>query len=114
MKLLQVLFLTMVTLGCGYSMRNYNTMHGTTLQMTAISPDTAMAGSRSFMLTVNGSGFSSNAVVYWNSVALSTSFVTANQLVAIVPAAQLAMPTTAQVLVFANGMSSNGMNFTVQ
>jgi hypothetical protein len=95
-------------------MRNYNPMTGTGLQLTAISPNAATAGSPALMMTVNGNGFSGNPVVYWNSMPLSTNMIAANQLVAVVPAAQLAMPTMAQVFVFSNGMSSNSMSFTVK
>jgi IPT/TIG domain len=114
MKLVCVLLLTVAFLGCGYgSMHNYNTMTGTAVQMSQIVPNAATAGIAGFMLTVNGSGFSSNSVVYWNSMALSTQFVSGNQLVAGVPASEVAMPATVQVYVNSNGMASNMMRFTV-
>jgi IPT/TIG domain len=116
MKLIFVLLLTVVALGCGYgSMHNYNnTMTGTAVQMSQIVPTSASAGTDGFMLTVNGSGFASNSVVYWNSVALGTTFVSGNQLVANVPSSEIAMPATVQVYVNSNGMPSNRMNFTVK
>jgi hypothetical protein len=114
MKLICVLLLTVVALGCGYgSMHNYNTMTGTSVQMSQLVPNAANAGTAGFMLTVNGSGFSSNSMVYWNSMALSTRFVSGNQLVAGVPASEVAMPATVQVYVNSNGMASNMMKFTV-
>ena len=116
MKLALVLLLTLVALGCGYgSMHNYNNpMTGTAVQMSQIAPTNTVAGSSGLMLTVNGSGFSTGAVVYWNSMALNTTFVSGNQLVAGVPATQLAMPATVQVYVNSSGMASNTMNFTVK
>lgn len=114
MKLVCVLLLTLVALGCGYgSMHNYNTMTGSSVQMSQIVPSMATAGTSGFMLTVNGSGFSSNSVVYWNSTALGTQFVSGNQLVAGVPAGEVAMPATVQVYVNSNGMASNMLKFTV-
>jgi hypothetical protein len=114
MKLVCVLLLTVASLGCGYSsMHNYNTMTGTSVQMSQIVPNAATAGTAAFMLTVNGSGFSSNSVVYWNSMPLSTKFVSGNQLIAGVSASEVAMPATVQVYVNSNGMASNMMNFTV-
>jgi len=116
MKLISVLLLTVVALGCGYgSMHNYNnTMTGTAVQMSQIVPTNTTAGSAGFMLTVNGSGFASNSVVYWNSMALSTTFISGNQLVAGVPASGLALPATVQVYVNSSGMASNMMTFTVK
>lgn len=111
MKLTVVLLLTLMTLGCGYGSK-YNMM-GTTVQMSELSPQSANAGEAGFMLTVNGSGFSMNSMVYWNSMPLTTRFISGNQLVAGVPAFQVAMPGAVQVYVYSNGMASNVMNFTV-
>jgi hypothetical protein len=114
MKLVCVLLLTAASLGCGYgSMRNYNTTTGTSVKMSQIVPNTTTAGTAGFMLTVNGSGFSSNSVVYWNSMALGTSFISGNQLVASVPASEVAMAATVQVYVNSNGMASNMLKFMV-
>jgi hypothetical protein len=115
MKVACVLLLTVASLGCGYgSMHNYNMMTGTAAQMSQIAPTSTTAGGSGFMLTVNGSGFASNSVVYWNSMALGTKFVSGNQLLANVPASEVAMPATVQVYVNSNGMASNRMNFMVK
>jgi hypothetical protein len=116
MKLVFVVLLTVVALGCGYgSMHNYNnTMTGAAVQMSQIVPTTTTAGGGAFMLTVNGSGFASNSVVYWNSMALGTTFISGNQLVAGVSSSEVAMPAMVQVYVNSNGMASNKMTFTVK
>ena len=117
MKPVFALLLTLVTLGCGGygSMHNYNSMMtGTAVQISQIVPISKPAGAAGFMMTVNGSGFSGNAVVYWNATALSTTFISANQLVAGVPASDLAVPATVQVHVNSNGMASNMMSFMVK
>jgi hypothetical protein len=55
-----------------------------------LSPTFATAGSAAFTLTVNGSGFISGSTVYWGAAALTTQFVSANQLTAQVQSAQVA------------------------
>lgn len=62
-------------------------------------PDSAAPGGSDFTLTVNGTGFVSASVVQWNGSGLATTFVSASQLTAIVPAADVAAPSTASVWV---------------
>ena len=57
--------------------------------LTSLSPSTAYVNSAGFTLTVNGSGFVSGAVVYWNNIALTTSYVSSTQLTAQVPASEI-------------------------
>jgi len=66
------------------------TITGTPVTIASLSPPTATAGGPAFTLTVNGSGFVSGATVEWNSTALATTFVSASQLTATVPAALIA------------------------
>ena len=58
--------------------------------MTSISPDLVQAGSPSFTLTINGSGFVAGSTVQLNSTALATTFVSDSQLSATVPAGDVA------------------------
>jgi len=62
-------------------------------------PDAVAPGGPDFTLTVNGTGFVSGAVVDWNGSPLATQFVSASQLTATVPAADIAVPRTASVTV---------------
>lgn len=55
----------------------------------SMTPDSAAVGSGGFMLTINGSGFSTLSVVKWNDVALPTTFVSTSELTAEVPAASV-------------------------
>jgi hypothetical protein len=71
-----------------------------TPSVSSISPSTATAGAAGFSLTVNGGDFSSDAVVVWNGVPLTTSFVNGNQLTATISATQIAQPGTAEVYVY--------------
>jgi len=110
MKHILVVLLTLITLGCGY---NASMASRGTAQLMQVQPNTVNAGGPAFMLTVNGSGFSTNSVVYWNGMPLGTRFLTANQLVANVPASLIAMPETIQVYVLTNGTTSNTMNVAI-
>jgi IPT/TIG domain len=124
MKLLSIFLLMLLTFGCGYG-SNYNSNTGTPASgnpnIAAIMPNTMAAGSAAFTLTVNGTGFAGNSVVVWNSTNMATSFVSGQQLTAQIPAAQLATAGMASVHVntpgtgiYANGVNSNNVSFTIQ
>ena len=82
--------------------------------ISGISPDSVAAGSPAFTLTVNGSRFVSNSVVWWNSLQLSTTYVNATQLRASVPANLVASPGTAQIMVLNPGvLPSNPVTLTI-
>lgn len=81
--------------------------------LTALSPGGAIAGGVPFTVTLTGTGFTSAATAQWNGVNLATSFVSATQLTAAVPASLIAVPSTAQITVLINGVSSNGLSFVV-
>ncbi len=84
--------------------------------MTLLSPSTAMAGGPQFTLTVTGSNFVAASVVNWNGVALATTFGGATSLTAVVPAANITSPTSANVTVTTpapGGGTSNALAFTV-
>ncbi len=79
-------------------------------------PDAAAPGGAAFVLTVNGSGFLSSSVVNWNGAALTTTFVSASQLTAAVPATNIATAGTASVTVTSpapGGGTSNPVAFSV-
>ena len=82
--------------------------------ITALSPNSASAGSPAFTLTVTGTNFVSAATVKWNGNSRSTTFVGATQLTAAIPATDVAAAGTAQITV-ANpgGAASNAVTFTV-
>lgn len=79
-------------------------------------PDATAPGGPDFTLTVNGVGFVSNSVVQWNKTALVTQFISGTRLTAIVPAADIATLSTADVTVVnpaPGGGVSNLAFFTV-
>ena len=84
--------------------------------LTSISPNTAVAGSSSFTLTVTGTDFISGSVVNWNGSALVTTFINPTQLTAIVPATNISAGGTAAITVFTplpGGGTSTAQTFTI-
>jgi hypothetical protein len=62
-------------------------------------PESAKPGSAGFTLTVNGTGFSSGAVVNWNGTPRTTEIISSSQLKATIGAADVAKAGTASVTV---------------
>jgi hypothetical protein len=81
--------------------------------ITSLSPNSITAGESAFTLTINGSGFVSGAKASWNSTALTTTFKSAVELTAQVPATLIATPTTASITVTTSGGASAPATFTV-
>ena len=84
--------------------------------IASLSPARANAGSAAFTLTVNGTGFVTGSEIRWNGAARTTTFVSATQLRAAITAADIAIPSTAQVTVFSpapGGGTSAPVPFTV-
>jgi hypothetical protein len=78
--------------------------------LSSLSPNSAIAGGPAFTLTVNGSLFENTATVQWNGANLTTTFVSATQLTAAVPATDIASAGTASVVVFNPQPVSGGAN----
>ena len=84
--------------------------------ISGISPAFTDAGGAVFTLTVNGSGFIASSTVYWGSSALTTTYVSATQLTAQVPAADTAAAGTINITVQTpapGGGTSNAWQFEV-
>jgi hypothetical protein len=81
-----------------------------------ISPAFTNAGGTVLPLTVNGSGFIATSTVYWGASALTTTYVSATQLTAQVPAADIATAGTIAITVQSpapGGGTSNAWQFEV-
>jgi hypothetical protein len=84
--------------------------------IATLSPTSAAAGSPAFTLTVNGSSFVPASAVDWNGAALTTNYVSAAQLTALVPASDLTTAGTASVTVVnpaPGGGASSALAFTI-
>ena len=115
MKLASLLLLVASTFGCGYG-SSYNNMGSTPATVPNISqliPNSASAGHAGLVLSINGTGFGSDTVVYWNSQSRSTSYAAANQLTTMLSASDVAAPGTASVYVQSHGQKSNTMTFNI-
>jgi hypothetical protein len=101
--------LTILTLACGYSSKTTPPVAGAMPAIVALSPSSMAAGSPAFTLTVNGTNFNSNAMVNLNGAAQNTTFVSANQVTTIVPAATVASAGTVAVTVTNPATPGTGM-----
>jgi Bacterial Ig-like domain (group 3)/FG-GAP-like repeat/FG-GAP repeat/Beta-propeller repeat/NHL repeat len=83
--------------------------------LTTISPVGATAGAGNTTITATGANFTATSVVNFNTTPLTTTFVSATQLTAVVPAALLATVGTAAVTVTdsASESSSEPAVFTI-
>ncbi|MFN0109340.1 MAG: IPT/TIG domain-containing protein [Blastocatellia bacterium] len=84
--------------------------------LTSISPSSATAGGAAFNLTVNGTNFVNTSTVWWNGAQRTTTFVSATQLTAAIPAADIASVGTASIVVQTpapGGGSSSAATFTI-
>ncbi|MFZ5877417.1 MAG: beta strand repeat-containing protein [Nitrospirota bacterium] len=83
---------------------------------TSLNPNTATAGDGVFTLTVNGSGFVAASVVHWEGVDRPTTFVSANQVTALVSSEDIATAGAAAVTVVTpapGGGTSNAQTFVI-
>src|SRR5262249_12516853 len=68
--------------------------------VSSVSPSSVTAGSSPFVLTVNGSGFTTSSVVRWNGADRATTYFGSTQLQGTITAADVAAAGSAQVTVF--------------
>jgi hypothetical protein len=84
--------------------------------VTSLSPSSAVEGSPSFTLTVNGSDFISSSTVQWNGSIRTTIFVSSTELQAAISASDIASTGTASVAVATpppGGGVSSSLVFTI-
>lgn len=84
--------------------------------ITSLSATTVVAGSPDLTLTVTGTNYVSASQVFFGGMPLTTTFVSATQLTAVVPAAAIASPKTVPVFVYDgahSGAPSNFIRFSV-
>jgi MSHA biogenesis protein MshQ len=83
---------------------------------TSISPSSKIVGDALFTMTVNGTNFVSTSVVNFNGSARTTTFVSATQLTATIPASDMTVAGTFNITVVnpaPGGGTSNAQVFTV-
>jgi hypothetical protein len=91
MKVALVLLLTVTAVGCGgYGSKSMTPPQpGTKPAITQLNPASTAAMGPSFLLTVEGANFNSNAVINFNGAAQTTSFDNAGQVRATIPASAI-------------------------
>ena len=125
-KTIFLAILLAVGAACGYSSKSTTPpAAGAMPNISALVPNNANAGTTGVVLTVNGTSFNGNATINWQGTALTTTHVSANQLMTTVPDADVATAGTAAVTVtnpgtpggiYGGGTSpetSNSMTFTI-
>jgi len=92
-----------------------NTITVTAPTFTSITPSSGKLGDAATTITVTGQGLVRGAVVKWNSTALTTTWVSLNQLTAVIPASLLANVGTSTITVIdPNNVAVGGsQRFTV-
>lgn len=81
--------------------------------IASISPGSASAGSAALTLAVSGSGFVSSSLVQVGGISESTTYVSAGQLTAIVPATQIVSGANLTVVVSNGSKSSAAVNLEI-
>ena len=90
MKLLTILMLSAIAVGCGYGSHSPTPpTAGVTPSISTLVPDNVDHGAANFMLTVNGANFGSRAVVNFNGTAMTTTWVNAGQVTAPIPSSSI-------------------------
>jgi hypothetical protein len=81
--------------------------------ITGLSPASINAGNAALTLTINGKNFTSAATSSWGDISLTTTYVSATELTAVVPASLIATAGTANVTVTTAGGTSSVSSFTI-
>jgi hypothetical protein len=81
--------------------------------ISSLSPSLVMAGGAAFTLTINGEYFTSDAIAKLGSTALATTYVSATELVAVVPAKLITTAGTASITVSASAGTSSSAALTI-
>jgi hypothetical protein len=117
MRFTSVIFASLLAFGCGTG--SGNDPHGLKTStfsppsITELVPNSVPVNSVPFALTVNGTNFLTDAIVVWNGTPLSTTFVSSNQLVAVLGATNLMNAGLIRVYVRTGGLNSNTVDFDV-
>ena len=80
MKLLSVLLLATIAVGCGYSKSTTPVQPGTMPVITGLNPNNAVAGGSAFPFEVDGTNFAAGAGINFNGMAQATTRVSSTKL----------------------------------
>lgn len=78
-----------------------------------LTPGSVPVNSVPFVMTINGSNFTTDAVVFWQGTPQSTMFITSNQLMVKVTNTDLMFTGLVPIYVRTGGQNSNTVDFDV-
>ncbi|HVB88281.1 MAG TPA: IPT/TIG domain-containing protein [Candidatus Dormibacteraeota bacterium] len=84
--------------------------------VSSLSPSSATTGAPDLQVVVRGSGFVANSTVLWNSIPVATAYLSGSQLIAVIPAGDLATAASVDVSVMTpapGGGTSSASTFTI-
>ena len=116
MRYIGLLLASLLSLGCGMGSTNQdprNVVAFSPPSIETLSPDSAPVNSVPFTMTINGSNFTTDAVVFWNGTPQFTIFVTSKQLMAQVTETDLMFAGLVPIYVRTAGLNSNTMDFNL-
>ncbi len=126
MKLLIVLSLAAISVGCGYGTHsNMPPQPGTAPSIAQLVPNNANSGGPAFTFEIDGTNFNANAVINFNGTAEATTHMSGTKLTTMIPSNAIANSGTVPVTVtnpgtpggiYGGGTSSAtsmAMNFTI-
>jgi hypothetical protein len=118
MRYLGVLLVALLTIGCGThgSSGNHDQLRifiPAPPSIATLIPNSVPVNSVPFTMTINGSNFGTDAIVFWQGTAQSTLFITQNQLMVKVTATDLMFTGMVPVYVRTGGQNSNTVDFDV-
>ncbi len=83
------------------------------LSLSSVAPTSATAGGPLYSMVLTGTGFTTQSVAKWNGVALKTTYLSPTELLAVVPAADIATTSTASVVVSTGAVTSASSSVSV-
>jgi hypothetical protein len=121
MRYIGFLVASLLTLGCGTGPGNVSGNHDphsivdvfSPPAVTTLTPNSVPVNSVPFTMTINGTNFTTDAVVFWNNTPQFTTFITSKQLMATVTEDDLMFWGLVPVYVRTGGMNSNTVDFNV-
>jgi IPT/TIG domain len=113
MRYIGLLLVSLLTIGCG----NHDPLSLSSTfappSITTLAPESVPVNSVPFTMTINGSNFGTDALVFWHGTPQFTIFVTPNQLMARVTDTDLLFAGLVPIYVRTGGLNSNTVNFNV-
>jgi|SRR5579862_685747 hypothetical protein len=114
MRYIGLLLASLLMIGCGNATKGGDPLRMVTFSppaITTLTPDGVPVNSVPFTMTVNGSNFGTDAVVFWNGMPLNTMFITSNQVMAALTDTDLSFAGMINVYVRTAGQNSNTVTF---